>query len=582
MPEPIETDGWYLDRHALDVAVRQLALLPRNYAAVPGYYQKLIDSEDEILRVGGLSQLLSLGVLPRDLWETAVQLSDRGAVRTRAFEFFLTNDETDWARKVLAVPFDAVDDFAERSMHLRLASDRIGQLQLEAAAFLRDGLVQHLKTATELAEMIGGWRRALPWAVRALMMVPDDRMAFSLLDRLKRSNQLVLLRKALDGFRTAGRFPAVQTIFTAFLQLAEGQPAVALNILSSQRGRLPDNLIQTFIETVRAEASEALGKYHDAYRYYVKANEEWRFAQPGVVQPNVDPQRYLKRLVDSDSLLDKPLPDDTHLKHFAMVGFPRSGTTLLENALAAHPDIETLEEVSSSRTGLGYLEAGDRRPNTEAAGLAARDVYYRSIDEHRSKRQASIVINKMPLDSAKAPLFVKLFPGRRYIFSIRDPRDVVLSCFKTNFAPNDAMEHFRTFAGACKLYDFTFARWFAHFKLDDERVCYVRYDKLVTDFESELRRVLEFLGAGWDPAVLDFAKMAQRRYSTTPSYEKVRKGLTLGVQSTWRNYRHLFEGAEAKPLTKWVEFFGYDSDRPAEAPGQASQDRAASGAETTG
>ena len=234
LPERIETGGWDLDRRSPDFVVRQLSQLPPNHAAVPGYYQRLVDSEDEILRIGGLTQLLSLGVLPRNLWETAVELSDRGAVRTRAFEFFLKNDETDWARKVLAVPFDAADDFDERRMHLRLVFDRVGQLRLEAAAFLRDGLVQHLITAIELAETIGGWRRALPWAVRSLMIVPDDRMAFRLLERLKQSNQLAILRKAIDGFRTARRFPAVQTIFIAFLQLSDGQPAAALKILSAR------------------------------------------------------------------------------------------------------------------------------------------------------------------------------------------------------------------------------------------------------------------------------------------------------------------------------------------------------------
>ena len=565
MSNGLEADGWYLAREAPDVVIRQLTLLPPSYSGLPSYYQKLIDSEDEILRIGGLSQLLSLGILPRGLWETAVKWSGHGAVRSRAFEFFLRNDETAWAREVLAVPFDITDDFAERLMHLRLAFDRPGQLRCEAGGFLRDGKVEHLDAATNLAEMVGGWRSALPWAVRTVMMTPNEGFAFRLLNLLKQSNQRDLLRNALEAFRVAGRFPAVQAIFTAVLRLAEGQPAVALAILAKQRERAPDNFTQAFIEMVRAEAAEALGKYVEAYRYYARMNEERRFARPGVIQPNVNPQRYLERVVKSDRLLDDALPEDPNRSYFGMVGFPRSGTTLLENALSAHPDIETLEEVPSSLTAVGYLESNDRRPTPQATGLAARDVYYKSIEVHRSKREASIVIDKMPLDSANAPLQVKLFPGRRYIFSIRDPRDVVLSCFKTNFLPNDAMEHFRTFAGACKLYDFALSRWFSRFKLEDERVCYVRYEKLVTDFDSELRRVLDFLGARWDPAVRTFAETAQNRHTTTPSYEKVRKGLTLGVQSSWRNYRHVFDSDEAKPVTKWIEFFGYEAAQPAVA-----------------
>ncbi len=565
MPEQSEMAGRYLDGAPAEAVIGQLSLLPANYAALPGYYQTLADSKDEILRIGGLCQLLSLGILPRALWKTAVTLSDRGAVRSRTFDFFLDNDETAWAREVLAVPFDAADDLSERRMQLRLDHDLAGQLRLEADAFLRDGQVGHLNAAIELAEKTGGWRAALPWSVRAVMMAPNEGTAFRLFNLLKQSNQTALIKKGVATLKTAGCFPAIQAIFTAVVQLAEGQPGATLAILGNQGGRAPDNFIQAFIEMVRAEAAEALGKYDEAYRFYVRMNEERRFARPGVVQPNVNAQRYVKRVADSDRLLDGPLPDDPNRNYFGMVGFPRSGTTLLENALSAHPDIETLEELPSYFTALGHLESDNREADPQEAGLAARAIYYRSIDEHRVKRQAGIVIDKMPLDSANAPLQAKLFSGRRYIFSIRDPRDVVLSCFKTNFLPNDAMENFRTLAGACKLYDFALSRWFTQFKLEDERVCYVRYETLVTDFESELRRVLQFLGVEWHPTVLAFAETAQNRHATTPSYEKVRKGLTLGVQSTWRSYRQLFNSAETKPLAKWVGFFGYDDAEPADS-----------------
>src|SRR4051812_27454941 len=83
------------------------------------------------------------------------------------------------------------------------------------------------------------------------------------------------------------------------------------------------------------------------------------------------------------------------------------------------------------------------------------------------------------------------------------------------------------------------------------------YDDLVTDFEQSIRGVLEFLGLHWDPAVLGFAKLAENRGARTPSYQKVRQGLTIGVQSSWRNYGFLFQSEAAGPLRKWVEHFGY-------------------------
>ena len=75
--------------------------------------------------------------------------------------------------------------------------------------------------------------------------------------------------------------------------------------------------------------------------------------------------------------------------------------------------------------------------------------------------------------------------------------------------------------------------------------------------ERVAREVFAFLGLEWDEAVRDFAAAAETRAAKTPSYEKVRQGLSLGVQSNWRNYGFLFQSQEAAPLMKWVEFFGY-------------------------
>jgi hypothetical protein len=242
-----------------------------------------------------------------------------------------------------------------------------------------------------------------------------------------------------------------------------------------------------------------------------------------------------------------------------MVGFPRSGTTLLENVLAAHPRIETLEEIPSLDMALHHLDRMRARsvPSAEIAA-EARARFYREIDRRRRKPDAAIVVDKLPIRSAHARLLRRLFPEQRFIFSIRHPFDVVLSCFRHHFAPNAAMENFRTVAGTVETYDFVMRQWFDVHGMDDPAVCYVRYDDLVTDFEPTVGRIMDFLGVGWSADVLQFAEHAAGRKAQTPSYRKVRQGLTLGVQSSWRNYRFLFEAPSAKPLYKWAEFFGYE------------------------
>ena len=328
-----------------------------------------------------------------------------------------------------------------------------------------------------------------------------------------------------------------------------GEAGAALAILATIRERAPLKEVQAFIEGLRAQASEALGNYQEAYRQYVGMNQINR-------APDIDPEWLIQSVASTEARDIGPLPPDPHTDDFMMLGFPRSGTTLLENALAAHPKIETLEEIPAFNPVVAFVNSTDPSEDPASVGLAARRLYYERVAQDRFKHDASIVVDKMPVRSVYANLLKKLFPEKRYIFSVRDPRDVVLSCFKQDFLPNPSMEHFRTFAGACRLYDFAMSRWFAHFTLDDHDVCYVRYERLVTDFESELRRTLDFLGAEWDPAVLTFAESAGRRAATTPSYQKVRQGLSLGVQSSWRNYKFLFDGRDARPLDKWIGFFG--------------------------
>ena len=89
----------------------------------------------------------------------------------------------------------------------------------------------------------------------------------------------------------------------------------------------------------------------------------------------------------------------------------------------------------------------------------------------------------------------------------------------------------------------------------------MRYDALVQDFEAEMRRILAFLGVAWRDEVADFAATAEKRKVKTPSRKKVLQGLAIGVQSSWQDYRFLFETPAAAVLHPWVERFGYEGLR---------------------
>ena len=86
--------------------------------------------------------------------------------------------------------------------------------------------------------------------------------------------------------------------------------------------------------------------------------------------------------------------------------------------------------------------------------------------------------------SAEAKFLKKLFPEKRYIFCIRHPYDVVLSCFKQAFGRNVAMDNFLTFEDSCRAYDFAMNQWFSTFDFESPEVCYLRYDRLGSRFQE--------------------------------------------------------------------------------------------------
>src|SRR4029077_8436556 len=148
--------------------------------------------------------------------------------------------------------------------------------------------------------------------------------------------------------------------------------------------------------------------------------------------PNADPKAYADGIVRRASYRYPPLPPDPHTQtHLMLVGFMRSGTTLLENVLAAHPDIEAFEEIPALAASIQLLdrEVTDNRIPPSIA-IEARTRYYREIRRHSRKPSATFFIDKQPMNSAQINVSRHLFPDQKYIFAIRHPFDVALSCFR--------------------------------------------------------------------------------------------------------------------------------------------------------
>ncbi len=245
-----------------------------------------------------------------------------------------------------------------------------------------------------------------------------------------------------------------------------------------------------------------------------------------------------------------------------LVGFPRSGTTLLDQILSSHSRITVLEERETLQDVLQDYAVSDVRvqdfSRSDAAVLQEyRERYWARVSgylPHLSRDR--LFIDKLPLNTLYLPLIHRLFPAARFIFALRDPRDVVLSCFMQSFEPNAAMRNFFTLESTLGFYTAVMDIGRLALAAFPGNIHQLRYEDLVEDTATEARKLLAFLGLEWEPAVLEFYKTAQNRRIHTPSYHQVAQPIYRSARRRWRNYAQQLQPVLPQ-LQSYVDYCGY-------------------------
>ncbi len=252
-------------------------------------------------------------------------------------------------------------------------------------------------------------------------------------------------------------------------------------------------------------------------------------------------------------------PDRRRAAPVFIVGFPRSGTTLLDTLLMNVPGVHVLEEqpfLALATQSLGLDEEG--LATLDDAGAAAiRADYFRQADA-AVPADAALVVDKHPLHMTRVATIHRLFPDARIVLVERHPCDAVLSCFMANFSLNTAMRSFTTLEEAARVYDAAFTIWDrATALLPAMPVHRVRYERMVADLEREMRALLGFLDLAWQPHYADHRASARRRGPVkTASYAQITEPLYARAVARWERYRpHL---APVMPiLAPWIAALGY-------------------------
>lgn len=249
-----------------------------------------------------------------------------------------------------------------------------------------------------------------------------------------------------------------------------------------------------------------------------------------------------------------------------LVGFPRSGTTLLNQILYSHPDVQVLEE----KPVLSVVEEElAKLPGGFPAALGdlsiedikhLQDVYFRAVDSVLKQKPGTVLIDKLPLNISRVGLIWQLFPGARFIFAVRHPCDVTLSCFMQNFEPNEATVNFFTLEETATLYARIMDTWFYYQHNLPISSYMVRYEDLLGGIEEAASGMLEYIDMEWNANLLEFDKKAVARgFISTPSYRQVVQPIYQTAKYRWQRYGKYFN-CVLPILQPYIEKFGYHSN----------------------
>lgn len=440
--------------------------------------------------------------------EAILQLADAARLGERSAELFV----------LMGVAFSATEKLeeAEQAYRTAIATDRS---QARAHANLAI-LLEHGNRIDELQQVAAAARAALP--------------AGADLDYIE----------ALIAFR--------ERRFADALRLAEHAPEETIE--PAMRNH--------FI----GQVADRLGDVERAYACFSEMNRRMSVAPEGAAFDGTEQRAIIRATTDVVTpewyarWRPVPIPDSRPSPAF-LAGFLRSGTTLLDTILMGHRGTEVREE----QPMIAELEeAAGPMPGLDSVGADTvarmRDAYFAEARRLGPLPDGKLLIDKYPLATLRTSIIHRAFPDARFIFALRHPCDVVLSCWMQRFRASRAMASFFTLRNAAGMYDATMAHWMRCRDVMPLSVHTVRYEDMVDDLEGTLRPLIDFLDLEWDDALLDHQKTARGRgFIRTPSYAQVTERVYKRSSGRWLAYRHHFGDEALALLDPWAVRFGYGS-----------------------
>ena len=327
---------------------------------------------------------------------------------------------------------------------------------------------------------------------------------------------------------------------------------------------------RTAFLNLRGRVCDKLGRYDEAFSAFAKQN---KLAGNSAKASRVSADRALNYvLARKAAWIGSPAPSWPDLTRpnakspAFLVGFPRSGTTLLDTILRGHSQVSVVEEKPMVRAvTTSIFKIVGQIPWTQALNalseadiFSLQDVYFNELKKHvNHDDEGKLVVDKFPLNIVDVDVISRIFPGAKIILALRHPCDCVLSCFMQTFKLNDAMANFLSLERAAGLYVAVMDLWFAYRQKLDLNVHSLKYEDLVQDPEGTCRSLFGFLGLEWDEKVLNYQEVALGRGKIkTPSYSQVVQPIYGNARGRWMNYQEHMQPVLSQ-LHPSVEALGY-------------------------
>lgn len=324
-----------------------------------------------------------------------------------------------------------------------------------------------------------------------------------------------------------------------------------------------------------AKLLDGVGDYDGAMCALFAAKADLMPSRNIVVEPRQRVRASHRDLAESfsEAKRDQWRKDACHLgmprKLLLLGGHPRSGTTLLEQVLDSHPDVISAEETENFNIfAMGPLLKAHPPTNglmelmdtfNPAEIRTARESYFSSMNACLDEAVGSrVLVDKNPSLTSLVPMMFRIFPEMKFVTMIRDPRDVILSCYMQSFVPVSGISgNYLTLEDTADEYSGVMSIWPEIVDRLDGNACEIRYENMVEDFEGNARKVFDFLGLDWNESVMDYDRHAKEKVVRSPSASAVTEKVHSRAKNRWKNYEKHLEPVFDK-LSGCLSAFGYE------------------------